>query len=986
MEKFLNLTASGAMSGAVYSLIATGLVLSYRATGIFNLGYGAVAFTTAFVYYELHTGLGWPVVPAAVVALGAFAPLVGLALDRLIFRRLGRAADSAKLMATVGVLVALPALAKWTVELLVDVAGWTLPLGNDVYVMPGLGPSPKTTWELPGGVIFDSNQLIVLVGAVACAAGLWLVLGHTRLGLTMRAVVDRPDLARLRGIDQGRTSAQAWVLGTFFAGLAGVVGAPVLNSLDPGTYTYVTFVAVAAAVLGALRSVPLAFAGGLAIGVVQNLVAGYATFADGIREFNASVPFVLLLVGLVALGRDRSRRAGSIGEDAPAGLAPASARGPATGLTTGAGARSAAGGRRRPVAPGAVGAALLLVYVFAVADEFWLGLTTRGLAFSLVFLSFVVVTGMGGMVSLAQTAFVTAAALTAGLLVDRYDAPFLVALAGGVAVAVVLGVVVALPALRLGGLSLALATLALAYLGEKVLFSWEWLGNGQSGWALPRPALGPLDLADDRTLAVVLLVLVAMVTLVIRNVDRSPTGRAIVAVRTAEVAAATSGASPPKVKLTLFALSAAIAALGGVLVATVDQRATGTTFPAFLGLVWLAAVVLWGVRRPAGAILAGLTTVLFPALLANGVHWPSWVPDALSWGGTESTQVADVLFGLGAIQMARDPDGILSVLARARRPRLRRTEVDAEPGVGAGAAAGRDRAVDAAGAASTSAAADTARRVVAAEESATAAQVAADEQRLERLGVVAGGRGRPAAGRDGSAGRPAPVVELRGVRAGYGEVTVLYGVDLDLPAGCVTALVGGNGAGKSTLCAVVAGLVPARAGTITLEGEDVTGVPAHVRARRGVVLAPESRGIFPALSVDDNLALRLTADQRDQVYDRFPALAARRGVPAGSLSGGEQQMLTLGPLLAAPPRVLVADEPTLGLAPRVVGELLDVVAELRDAGVTLLLVEEKARAVLDVADHVVFFELGRVLWRGPRAAVDDDHLAAAYLGGAEAPA
>jgi ABC-type branched-subunit amino acid transport system ATPase component/branched-subunit amino acid ABC-type transport system permease component len=985
MEKFLNLTASGLMSGAIYSLIATGLTLSYSATGIFNLGYGAVAFTTAFVYYELHTGLGWPVVPAAVVALLVFAPLLGLGLDRLIFRRLAQAGDAAKIMATVGILVALPALAKWVVELLVDVGGYTLPLGNDVYVTPGLGPSPKTTWELPGGVVFDSNQLIVLVAAVVSAAGLWVLLRRTRLGLTMRAVVDRPALARLRGVDEGRTSAQAWVLGTMLAGLAGVVGAPVFNSLDPATYTYITFVAVAAAVLGGLRSIPVVFAGGLAIGAVQNLVAGYATFAEGIREFNASVPFALLFVGLVVLNRDRSRRAGSVSDEV---------------------VRPDEGDDGRPawrrLLPGAIGAGILLVYLFAVADDFWLSLTTRGLAFSLVFLSFVIVAGMGGMVSLAQTAFVTAAALTAGLLVDRYDAPFLLALAGGVAVAVVLGAAVALPALRLGGLSLALATLALAYVGEKVLFSWQWLGNGQAGWALPRPTLGPLDLADDRTLAVVLLVLVALVTLVIHNIDRSPTGRAITAVRTAEVAAATSGASPTKVKLTLFALSAAVAALGGVLVATVDQRATGTTFPAFLGLVWLAAVVLWGVRRPAGAILAGLTTTLFPALLANGFQWPSWVPEALSWGGTESTQVANILFGLGAIQLAKDPDGILSVVAAAGRARRRRR---AEP-------------------------ADVADRLGAEEESSTAAQVAVHEHRLEELGIVSDGGAEataPAkadaegdmasrvarasrvgdgdgdpdrAGGDGDkgdgdgaqalgAGRAesgAVALSLRGVRAAYGDVNVLYGIDLDLREGSVTALVGGNGAGKSTLCSVIAGLLAPTAGTVMLDGADVTDLQAHERARQGILLAPESRGIFPALSVEENLALHLTAsDQRQRVYERFPALGERRQVPAGSLSGGEQQMLTLAPLLVAPPTVLVADEPTLGLAPRVVGELLDVLGELRAAGVTLLLVEEKARTVLDVADQVVFFELGHVMWSGPRAAVDDDHLAATYLGGAGTP-
>lgn len=905
MDKFLNLAVSGAVSGAIYSLVACGLVLTYSATGVFNLAYGAVAFTAAFLYYELHIGLGWPVLPAAVVTVGIFCPLLGLALDRAIFRRMARAPETPRLVATVGLLVALPAMAKWTVEILTTVFGADLPLGENVFVAPGIGPSPKTTWQPFGQVQVDSNQLIVLAAAGLCAAGLWGLLRHTALGLRMRAAVDRPELAKLRGIPLGRTSGTAWVIGTTLAGLAGVVGAPVFNSLDPGTYLLIMFVATAAAVMGRLRSLPVAFAAGLAVGVLQNLVAGYASFATGITGFNSSVPFVVLLGGLLFLGSGRVRTTGTLSEERPPpdhliGLPP---------------------WRRR--LPWALATGLLLLYVFFVADEFWVGLTARGLALGLVFLSFVVVSGLGGMVTLAQAAFATSAALTAGLLVQRYDAPFLAAMAGGILVAAILGALVSLPALRLGGLSLALATLALGFLGDRVLFVWDWFGNGQQGWALRRPEWGWLDLRSDRAMAVAILVLIGGVTLVIRNLQLSSTGRAIAAVRSADVAAATSGVSVPAVKLVLFVLSAAIAGLGGVVLATFDQRAVGGAFPTQLGLIWLASVVLFGIRRPGGAVIAGLMASMFGPLLGTGVHWPGPVPTFLDWNGTTSSWPPLILFGLGAVQLAKEPNGLLVAMASARRRPRPRPAPSATPA----------RAV------------------------------------------------RPP-GPKSNGGGPAALA-LRGVSAGYKDVGVLHAVDLELGPGSITALLGANGAGKSTLCAVVAGLLPPSDGTILLAGDDVTALPADARARQGLMLAPESRGIFPSLSVDENLTVWLhDPEERERAFERFPRLWERRWQAAGSLSGGEQQMLALAPVLIRPPAVLVADEPTLGLAPSLVEAVMTVLSDLRDVGVSVLLVEERARHALEIADRVALFELGRVRWCKPRAQVAEADLSAAYLGAA----
>jgi ABC-type branched-subunit amino acid transport system ATPase component len=180
---------------------------------------------------------------------------------------------------------------------------------------------------------------------------------------------------------------------------------------------------------------------------------------------------------------------------------------------------------------------------------------------------------------------------------------------------------------------------------------------------------------------------------------------------------------------------------------------------------------------------------------------------------------------------------------------------------------------------------------------------------------------------------------------------------------------------------VAAGIVPPEAGSVWLAGAEVTKQQSHVRAKNGMLLVPEARGIFPGLTVEENLMLLLAdEDLRQKAYDRFPILWQRRGQVAGLLSGGEQQMLSLAPAMASPPTVLIADEPTLGLAPMAAEGVMEAILELRAAGSAVLLVEEHASNALKVADTIAYMELGRVSWLGPRQEADMEQLAGAYLG------
>jgi len=238
------------------------------------------------------------------------------------------------------------------------------------------------------------------------------------------------------------------------------------------------------------------------------------------------------------------------------------------------------------------------------------------------------------------------------------------------------------------------------------------------------------------------------------------------------------------------------------------------------------------------------------------------------------------------------------------------------------------------------------------------------------------------------------LLEVRGLSARYGAVAALRDVSLDVRAGELVALIGANGAGKSTLLRTIAGLMAPTAGRVALEGRDVTGQPPEAILRAGIALVPERRRVFADLTVLDNLELggyalprggdfrrRLDAGV-DEAYRLFPVLHRRRAQLAGTLSGGEQQMLAIGRALMSRPRLLLCDEPSLGLAPLIVQEIMRLLAALREAGTTILLVEQNARMALRAADRAYVLETGSVVLAGSGAELlDNDELKAAYLGG-----
>ncbi len=326
---------------------------------------------------------------------------------------------------------------------------------------PGLGPQPPDVYRPFSNVNINSDQVAVFIVALVAAFVLWWVIRKTRVGLEMRAVVDRESLATLRGVNPGRTSAFAWTLTMVLAGLGGVLISP-LFSLDNNVFTLVVLGSLAAVAAAGLRSLPIAFLGGLALGVIQNLIAGYGDtilphFLNTLSGFRAAIPFILTLLILFFAGRERGREAGSVSDETPA-----------TDHREGLPAW-----RRR--LPWLVFTVVLVAFTLQwsgvaalQADSYEQGIIALGLATAIVFLSFVIVTGLGGMVSLAQATFVIAGGFAAGWALNRdwgVDIPMVAthgqinfawaALIGAIAAAAI-GALVAIPVRRLGPVALAL--------------------------------------------------------------------------------------------------------------------------------------------------------------------------------------------------------------------------------------------------------------------------------------------------------------------------------------------------------------------------------------------------------------------------------------------------------------------------------------------------------------------------------------------------
>lgn len=634
MDTFLALGVAGLVMGCVYALTACGLVVTYTTSGVFNFAHGAIGMVGAFAYWELSVWRGLAAPAALVLVVLVLAPLLGIAVERLLLRRLSGAPLEVTLTVTIGLLLLLIGLTHTVWD---PTDPHRLPpffLGNDVTVL---------------GVVLTAHQLVIVGTAVAVSLGLWAFLHLSRTGVTMRAVVDDRELAALAGASPGRVSMLGWGLGSSLAALAGILLASQVQ-LDAVSLTLLVINGYAAAVVGRLTNLPLTFVGGVLLGVVQAMAVGYLTL-DWLSQVQPVIPMVFLFLALLVLPQARLR----------AGR-PATLRAPRV-----------AGGRESLVVA-AVFLALATVAAVTLPGP-RVDTLTHGVAVGLILLSLVPLTGYGGQVSLCQLTFAGIGAVTMAR-VDGGSGSTL-ALTAAVLVPAAVGALVALPALRLRGLYLALATLAFAYAMEDAFFSNASVMGNSLSLRVPRPDLG-LSLAGDRGYLVAVCTAFAVCGCGVLALRRSTMGRRLVAMGDSPTGTATIGVGVRATKLGVFALSAGLAGLGGALLGGQQGAIGNTDFGLVLSLTLFLLAVIWGVRTVTGVLLAGVFLELGPLL-----------QDTL--GSVQG--VVPLLVGLGAIGLGSQQNGVVgSFLDSVRRHRPVReappttTAVPAQEEVLAGAA------------------------------------------------------------------------------------------------------------------------------------------------------------------------------------------------------------------------------------------------------------------------------------------------------------
>jgi branched-chain amino acid transport system permease protein len=612
MTDLLSFVIVGLFTGAAYAIAASGLVLVYATTKVFNLAHGAMGMVMSFTFWQLCTAGGLQRWAALLLVLLVIAPLFGLLVERVLMRGLGSAPVSVGLVVTAGLFVGLIGFAQtvWPPDARV--------------VEPFFGPS---AFEV-GGLLVGYHQVLTMVLAVVVAAGLYVLLDHTRIGLAMRASVDDPELLGLYGGSPVRVSQVSWALGSSLGALAGILLIPLL-SLDYFQLTFLVINAYTAAVLGRLRNLPLTFAGALLLGVLQACLVGYLPTGDLFIGLRTVIPMLLLFVLLIGLPPVRFRLGQIRGVPAP----PVATLG------------------RSVLA----GAGLVLVVAAAatrISDAAVLQVGT-GLVFAMIMLSLVLLTGYSGHVSLAQLSFAGIGALT----VARLNSSSIWALALAVLAAVVLGGLVALPVMRLTGLYLALATFAFAQLMDRLVFQSEDFGFGQSnGLTAPRPSVFGPGSSGDRAYLIMLAAVFVLLGIGLLAVRRGRYGRLLIAMRDSPAACDTLGLNPRRFRLVLFMTSAGIAGLAGALWAGLRQGAGSSDFQVMAGLPLLLLAVVCGVTTVTGALLGGFGLMLLPILQSSNDN---------AVGG-----VVLLVIGLAAVGLGRDPNGLVSFAITAGR-RLR---------------------------------------------------------------------------------------------------------------------------------------------------------------------------------------------------------------------------------------------------------------------------------------------------------------------------
>ncbi|HEX4433861.1 MAG TPA: ATP-binding cassette domain-containing protein, partial [Acidimicrobiales bacterium] len=842
---------NGAEFGAVNGLLALGLVLTYRASRVINFSYGAMGALAATVAVELNLAhhVNWFVCIGIALIVGA---ALGLLVDFIIRWRFFTAPRLIVMVVTIG-------LAQLFGGIQLLVPGWL----NGPSIVGGVNTPLSGNHVLIFPVLFNGNDLLIaiVVPVVLVAMG-WFLL-RTDAGVGVRSVADNSDRARLLGIPVRRLSTLVWVIAGLLAGLTSILSAPSAGiTIAAGAGPTLILPALAAAIIAGMESLPMAFGAGVALGITSGL------FEFNMPRFGSAVGdvvnLVAILVGLLFLQRKRSRA-----DDAEESFS-------STGILK----PIPAALRSLPeVKAGRVGImALVAVVVVVIPLVSGPGTTleyTAALIYGIIAISLVVLTGWSGNVSLGQFAFAGVGGVLAGDLIEKWNADLFLSLAAAGLAGAALAVVVGIPALRIRGAYLAAVTLALGVAMDTFFLNPTYYPN-----IIPQAFLRPVlwqrfDLASNKAFYFCCLGFLVLTILFIQGLRRARSGRVLLATRDNEKAAAAMSVPPVRTKLAGFVLAGAIAGIAGGLYAVLLGAVAFNTYDPSYGLVVFSMAVIGGLGSISG-VLMGVALI-----------------EVLSYSFPKYQLV---FTGVGLLLVLLFlPGGLAEGVQNIRDRLLKRVAARHEILVPSLVADRKVELVD-----------------HAPEETSILEHALSEES---------GDDGRPvlvpvpetrdedtapvpipalaAAPADGLIPDTPVVLSCQQVEVSYGPVQILFGVDLDVHQGEIVALLGTNGAGKSTLLKGASGLVKVGGGAVWLDGVAITGEQAEVVARQGMSLMPGGRGVFPTLSVEENLRLgtwmirkdhRAVSEAKARVIDLFPILRQRGHQQAGNLSGGEQQM------------------------------------------------------------------------------------------------
>lgn len=661
MADFLSFTIIGVAVGAIYAIAASGLVVTYATSGIFNFSHGAVGMFSAFLYWQFRWDWNFPAPVAIFLIIFVFCPIFGALLERFIMRGLQNTMEITKLVVPIALLLLLTGAASW--------------------IWGGLEPETLRRFFGPdkkiaiGDTFISWHHIIVLIVAALLAGALYVVLYKLRIGVSMRAVVDNPELTRLNGARATMASSFSWMLGTALAGLAGVLIGSLQNAaINNLALTLLVVDAYAAAIFGRLRSLTLTFAGALVVGLsvsYWNWLSDTGQKWTWLSGFRISIPVVLLVLVLILLPHERLR--GAI-------VARFKER------------------FRVPSLPKAALWAGVLVLFFAavipVAQNKPESLLSTGLAFGIIALSLVLLTGYGGELNLAPLTFAGIGAvvayqfevsITRGHINESLSIWGLLLAAG---VCGLVGAVIALPALRLRGLYQGLVTFGFAIFVTNLIFKQRrtlhfnlpWYGDGEDfeinlftggGLFVPRPNWFGIDFrASDSNYMLLLAVVFALIGLGLVALRRSTYGRRLAAMKDSPAASATLGLSLVRMKLSVFALSSAIAGLGGALYAAQLGAADENTWILTASLPLVLLTVVAGVGYVSGAFVGGILYGVFFVMMGDIFLKLSVDYSAFDWLFTDILKNFFIFVGpaFAAISLASAPAGFLNDMFDNYRP------------------------------------------------------------------------------------------------------------------------------------------------------------------------------------------------------------------------------------------------------------------------------------------------------------------------------